>query len=433
MGESTSPTLAAAAISEADERRYRRITYSIAMGAFLASFAMNFWWPFLPLYLQNIGATSSANALFWVGLATAVQGVGRLVTGPMWGGLSDKYGRKLMFVRALYAATATTIVAAVAQAPWVIVISLGMQGLFSGFIPAAIALTSVSVPDSRLNRSLGVVTAGQYLGSTLGPAAGSLLAITLGYRGAIVISAMLPALAATWIIFAVPRDFIPKKAKALATATVATKRRFSLSLNIFRGYSRLFWVMVVLYFGLFALNQLVRVATPVALEDMVGENRAKALSGIAFTVAGAASVLGVTVGSRMLAKRMNLRQSLIALTVASAVSMPLMAAVGLGPWVFLIGFTIFALVNSASMPATNTLIASTVDSSRRGSAFGMASSAQALAFMVGPFSAAWFAGFSLPLGFIAAGVCFALLSVMLVVSLRDRQQATAGELLAASD
>ncbi|MBE0609305.1 MAG: hypothetical protein IH609_07990, partial [Dehalococcoidia bacterium] len=56
--------------SPEDEARYKRIILAIASGAFLASFAMNFWWPFLPLFLRQIGATSDANALFWVGVAT---------------------------------------------------------------------------------------------------------------------------------------------------------------------------------------------------------------------------------------------------------------------------------------------------------------------------------------------------------------------------
>lgn len=430
MGDANAAALPGATPSPADDRRYQRITYSIAMGAFLASFAMNFWWPFLPLYLQTIGAPDEASALFWVGLATAVQGFGRLLTGPLWGGLSDRYGRKPMFVRALYAATATTVVAAVAQAPWVIVVSLAMQGIFSGFIPAAIALTSVSVPDQRLSRSLGVVTAGQYLGGTLGPAAGSLFVIFLGYRGAIVVSAILPSLAATWILFAVPRDITERRVKAaVSAATTTSKRTFRFSLSMFRGYPRLFWVMVTLYFGLFALNQMVRVATPVALQDMVGEDKASALAGIAFSAAGGASVLGVTIVARRMALRWDLRQSLIILTLCSAAVVPVMAITPLGPWPFLAAFMVFALLNSGSMPATNTLIAGTVGPERRGSAFGLASSAQALAFMVGPFSAAWFAGHSLPLGFVAAAVGFGLLGFMLIATLRQRagQEATASE------
>src|SRR5690606_16206530 len=172
----------------------------------IASFAMNFWIPFLPLYMIDLGATSDANALFWVGVATSVQGVGRLVTGPLWGILSDRYGRRLMFVRALGFASVTTAIAAFATEPWHIAVAFACQGIFSGFIPAAVALTSVSVPDSKLNASLSLVTGAQYLGNTVGPAVGSVLAIVLGMRGAIVAGAVMPALAGLMVLAIVPRD-----------------------------------------------------------------------------------------------------------------------------------------------------------------------------------------------------------------------------------
>jgi len=398
---------------------YLKVSIAIGSGAFLASFAMNFWWPFLPLFLRDIGATSDANALFWVGLATAVQGIARLVTGPFWGVLSDRYGRKLMLIRALFAASVTTAIAAVAHEPWVIVASLTMQGLFSGFIPAAIALTSVSVPDTKLDRALGVVTAGQYLGGTLGPAAGAGLAVGLGFRGAIVASAVLPALAAAWIIFAVPRD--PVEAR-IARPVATPRRRLAPSLGWASGFSRTFWIALLLYFGLFALNQLIRVSTPIALKDIAGEDRAAALSGIGFTAAGAGSVLGVLVLARIVGLWTGLRGTVIALTLVSAVVTPVMA-IGGNEWLFIVGLLVFAVANGASMPATNALIASTVQPARRGTAFGLASSAQAIAFMVGPMSAAAFAATSLPLGFLVCAGLFAALALVVAVFSRELPKA----------
>ena len=386
-----------------------RVSLAIGSGAFLASFAMNFWWPFLPLFLQDIGATSDANALFWVGVATTVQGVARLVTGPFWGVLSDRYGRKVMFIRALYAATVTTAIAAIAHAPWVIVVSLTMQGLFSGFIPAAIALTSVSVPEDRLERALGIVTAGQYLGGTLGPFAGGLLAWGFGFRGAIVASAVLPAVAATWIVFAVPRDAVaPRLAR---TRQNSQRPRVDLSAGWARGFGRIFWVAVFLYFGLFALNQLIRVATPIALKDIAGEDSAGLLSSIAFGFAGAGSVVGVLLLARILGMKTGLRGTLVILSILSAAAMPLMAMGG-NEWLVIGGLAAFAIANGASMPATNALIASTVEPARRGTAFGLASSAQAIAFMVGPMSAAFFASTSLAAGFLVCGVLFLVFAVV---------------------
>ena len=416
------PPLVAPGVSTTGaEAPYLRVSLAIASGTFLASFAMNFWWPFLPLYLRELGATSDAQALFWVGLATAIQGVARLITGPFWGVLSDRYGRKLMLIRALFAASVTTVIAAAAHAPWVILVSLTMQGLFSGFIPAAIALTSVTVPDSRMDRALGVVTAGQYLGSTLGPAVGAVLAVVLGFRGAIVASSILPALAAGWIIFAVPRDRIAPA--RIINAAAAVRPRFHISTEWARGFSRTFWVAVLLYFGLFALNQFIRVATPIALKEVAGEDQAATLSGIAFTLAGAGSVAGVLVVGRVLGLWTGLRGTLVSMTVLSAAVTPLMAF-GQNEWTFIAGLLVVAVANGAAMPATNALIASTVEHARRGTAFGLASSAQAIAFMVGPMSAALFAATSLALGFMLCAVLFAALAVVVLVF--GRPQNTAG-------
>src|SRR5262245_32295842 len=178
----------------------RRATLSIAAASGLCNTAFNFYWPFLPLYLLELGAASETEALFWVATGTAVQGVARLITTPVWGVASDRYGRKLMFLRALYFGSLTTLIMAFMTEPWQVTIGFACQGLFSGFVPAAVALTSVSVDDSRLNSSLALVTGAQYLGSTLGPALGAVLASLLGFQGAIFVAAALPATIATFVI-----------------------------------------------------------------------------------------------------------------------------------------------------------------------------------------------------------------------------------------
>jgi MFS family permease len=72
------------------------------------------------------------------------------------------------------------------------------------------------------------------------------------------------------------------------------------------------------------------------------------------------------------------------------------------------------------MPATNTLIAESVEPARRGTAFGLASSAQAVAFMAGPMGAAAFATVSLPVGFLFCAVAFAGLAGLVAVATHER-------------
>lgn len=388
----------------------------IAFGAGMASFSMNFWIPFLPLYMLQLGATSDANALVWVGIATTGQGVARLVSGPIWGVLSDRVGRKLMYIRALYFATATTAIAAFATEPWHVAIAFACQGLFSGFIPAAVALTSVTVPDSKLNSSLGLVTAAQYLGNTVGPAVGAGLAIVFGLRGAIIAAAIMPALAATLVVFMVPRDRVQKRGDA--TESTGGEAVVQEDPNFWKSLSFQFYLALFLYFFLFAMTQMVRLATPLAIGDITGGDNVEGLVGIAFTIAGVASVVGVLfIGRRWVRPGVFVKMLVLGSLLTAAAH--ILLAMSFNVPLFILWFSLISLFQAAMLPASNTLIASAVPRDRRGTAFGLAGSAQALAFMVGPLTAAGFAAVSMNLGFVVFGLLFVALAVLLYFKLRE--------------
>ncbi|HRC63034.1 MAG TPA: MFS transporter, partial [Dehalococcoidia bacterium] len=170
------PPPAAPSVREAPSRgRFGVLgtTLSIAAGVGIASLSTYFWIPFLPLYAKELGARNEANAVFWVAVGSTTLGLGRVISGPAWGLAADRFGRKLMFVRALFFASITTLILIFAREPWHIAVAFACQGLFSGYIPAAVALTTVSVPDTQMSRSLGIVNGAQYLGSTVGPAIGA--------------------------------------------------------------------------------------------------------------------------------------------------------------------------------------------------------------------------------------------------------------------
>lgn len=386
-------------------------TLAIAFSAGVASLAMSFWIPFLPLYVRDLGASSGANALFWVGIATTGQGLARLVSGPFWGVLSDRVGRKLMFVRALTFATVTTLIAAFATEPWHVAVAFSCQGFFSGFIPAAVALTSVTVPDSKLNSSLGMVTGAQYIGNTAGPAIGSGLALAFGLRGAIFAAGLLPAASALLVVFTVPRDQVERAAPASGPAAKARAPRMR-DLLVAQ-----FALALFLYFLLFAINQVVRLATPIALEDMEGHG-ARGLTGVAFSLAGVASVVGVLVIARRFVRPGRFRVALLLGCLLAGLAQLLLGLAN-APALYIAAFTAASLVQAAMLPATNTLIAANAPRARRGTAFGFAGSAQALAFIAGPMSAAVFAAISLELGFAILGGVFFALGLLLWTALRE--------------
>jgi MFS transporter, DHA1 family, multidrug resistance protein len=401
------------AAEEAAFPRWRRTVGFVSLGAGVAAFSMNFWMPFLPIYMQRLGAEGEAAALFWAAVAMSSNGVFRLLGGPFWGVLSDRYGRKVMYVRALYGATVTTLIAFVATEPWHLAAAMACQGFVSGFIPAAVALTSVSVPQSRLTGSLGSVQGAQYAGTTIGPALGAALAALLGMRESILIAALLPAAVATTVWIAVPRDRVaPRQPVLPGVERPGWWRSFTSLLGV------QFALGMLLMFIIWAVSQLVRTAAPVAIGQIEGQGAATGATGIAFSIGGLASVVGALGVARWIDRSQRMRRSVSALIAVTAIAQ---AAMGLATsvWLFTALFAVVMLTQGAVLPATNTIIAASVPRQRRGTAFGIASSVQALSFIIGPMGAALFAAFSLQLGFLVLSGALALTAVTVFLFLRE--------------
>lgn len=395
----------------AAERLQTRAVRVIAAATGVTSGSMALWFPFLPLFMLQVGAVDSADAIFWVAVAQAIQGVTRLISGPLWGVLADRHGRKKMFVRTLYSAALTTFVLSGIGAPWQASIALGLHGALSGFVPASIALTSVTIPDGKLKNALSLVTGSQYLGSAIGPMIGAALVLVLGYRGAILSSGLMVVAVATAVIYLVPADTVKK---STGPGTAGGLEPFKPSFQLMFG--------TFIYFVLFALNGFRGVATPIALQEIAGGD-ATHITGVAFGLGGIASALGIWALAGRMFKKHSLGSSLVVMAVLLSLAHFLLATSDT-VFQFVLWFTVISLLNAGMAPVTNTLIAFNVSRERRGTAFGLASGAQAVAFMAGPMMAAWFANSSLQTGFAALGLLLIALAVLMRVVIREPKQET---------
>jgi MFS family permease len=178
-----------------------------------------------------------------------------------------------------------------------------------------------------------------------------------------------------------------------------------------------FMLAVVFYFFLFAATQLVRLTAPISLKTLTHGN-AEALVGIAFTLGGLGSLAGVLfVARRWVVAGTFARTLAIGCGLAGAAHFLL--AFSPNAIAFVAFFVLISLAEASILPACNTLIAANAPRARRGTAFGIAGSAQALAFMVGPMSAAAFAAISLEVGYLLIGLLFVALGMTLRLALRE--------------
>ncbi|MBD3244144.1 MAG: MFS transporter [Chitinivibrionales bacterium] len=165
--------------------------------------------PFAPFYIQQLGVTDPDAVKFWASLSQAATGVSLAIMAPLWGALADRYGRKLMMLRANFCAV--IVLAAMGFAPnaQVFVLLRFVQGAFTGTMNAAMTFVATSAPRERHGMALGTLSAAVFSGVMLGPTIGGVLADTIGYRSTFLTSSVLLLLSALVVLFAVSENFVP--------------------------------------------------------------------------------------------------------------------------------------------------------------------------------------------------------------------------------
>ena len=107
--------------------------WALALVVFTAFLGFQFFSPFLPLYVQELGVTDPAQVAVWSGVLFAVTpGVSGLL-GPLWGRLSDRVGRKLMLIRSLAGFVVIIAAMGLVTSVYQLFIARLLQGVFAGF------------------------------------------------------------------------------------------------------------------------------------------------------------------------------------------------------------------------------------------------------------------------------------------------------------
>jgi hypothetical protein len=171
------------------------------------------------------------------------------------------------------------------------------------------------------------------------------------------------------------------------------------------------------------INEIVRLLTPIALKAIQDSANVASETGITFSLAGLVSGTGVLFVAPRVFTPGRVRWALGGACFVGACGASILAlAASVPPYV--VGFLVFALVVSSMVPAMNTLIASSVTRSRRGTGFGVAATMQAFSFVIGPGSAALFAGVSLDLGFAVVAGVFLALGATLAAAVRETKESS---------
>jgi MFS family permease len=151
-------------------------------GAFTTIVAMTLLLPFLPLYVEHLGVNDPAAVVQWSGLAYGATFLSAALTAPLWGRLGDRYGRKLMLIRASLGMAVAMSLIGLAETVWQLVLLRLLAGLLGGYASGATILVATQTPKARSGWALGVLSSGIMAGSLAGPLIGGVLPPLVGIR-----------------------------------------------------------------------------------------------------------------------------------------------------------------------------------------------------------------------------------------------------------
>ena len=358
---------------------WKRNVYICTLAAFITSVGMSQLAPMLPLYIQSLGVTDQGEVARWAGIIFAMNFVTLAIFSPIWGRLSDRYGRKIMCLRAVVWLAVINFGMGMAQHVYHLVILRLLQGALSGFLATAIPLVSSESPTHRAGWALGVFYTGQISGTLIGPLLGGWLAETVGYRNTYFVVAGFCLLSSLAIMG------IHETRRVADRSAVKVSNR-----EAFRAVSRpsmlygIFMTTFSLQFSLMCIEPILTVY----IKSMVPESEHVALiSGAVFSSAGFASAL---FSSRLgaLSDRIGTQKVLFcSLLTACAVAIP--QAFVTAPWQLGLLRFIHGIAVAGLMPSVNHLIKEAAPQEFLGRMYGFNQSFQ----FIGMSSGAIFGGF----------------------------------------
>ena len=169
--------------------------------------------PLLPFYALKLNASPEI-----IGQMIASYSIAQLIAAPLWGRVSDRYGRRPALLIGLTASAAAYVVFGLADSVWLLYLSRIVQGAGGGTTGVAQAYVADTVAPGDRARALGWLSAATSAGVMVGPAIGS-SAAHLGQAAPGLIAAVLCIIN---VIFA--WRWLPESRKE-TTATVTKVRR----------------------------------------------------------------------------------------------------------------------------------------------------------------------------------------------------------------
>lgn len=350
---------------------WKRNLWVCVLGSFSTIVAMTLLLPFLPLYVQQLGVTEPAAIARWSGLAYGATFFSAALTAPLWGRLADRYGRKLMLIRASLGMAIAMALIGMATAPWQLVALRLLAGLLGGYASGSTILVASQTPKAQTGWALGVLSSGIMAGNVVGPLLGGVLPPLIGIRHTFWLTGgtiFLAFLATTFLLKELPRQ------------PVAKQRTESASGAINHGVVRLMWLSGMML--IFANMSIEPIITLYVGQFVQGDRATTVTAGLVMAAAALGSILSAPRLGKLADRTGHWRVLSAGLLVCAALLIP--QAFITAAWQLVILRFLMGMALGGLLPCITAIIRHNVPEGQVGRMLGYSTSAQYIGQVSGP-------------------------------------------------
>ncbi len=330
--------------------------------------------PFIPLYMRNVlGVMDDGERGLWVSAFYFGGQLSFCISMPIWGTLADRFGRRVMLLRAnLVTALLFPLMAYVPNVFCLVLIRFVIS-IFSGTVNAAQTLVGSTTPEEHQGFALGSLSSALWSGNMIGYMVGGVVVDHFGYTPAFFTGAGMLLAAGLLVLFFVKDDFVPRPRVIAFPEQKKEKKPFSLR-RIFPHFGRVIWTILFLFIFLGFVRKFDDPFVAIQVELIHGPDRAAFWTGVICAGAAISGVFsGVVLG--WLCDRFSAEKIAIPATLLSGL---LMIPQGMATNLWIFGGARFLNYFFAGGldPVFLTLMSRVTPPEKRGSVFGWGASAK---------------------------------------------------------
>jgi MFS family permease len=354
--------------------------------------------PLLPFWTLSLGAPE-----YIFGLFLAIYSFFQFIFSPIWGRLSDKFGRRPIILSGLTGTLISFIILLAAATLFnsleMILLSRIIGGIFTAAtLPTSYAYISDSVKAEEQTKSYGMIGASMGLAYVLGPAIGGLLTTfgkflitdSTGYWAPISLAVILSIFNLVYGIYKLPESLSIEIKLSIVSKKSIKKQKFEI-ISILKQNPKILILILLFTIANYAFSSLDAI---LAIFGKVKFGMDELLTGLVFMSAGIVMVLtqGLLVGR--LSKRFNRTNLIISGFIFMTVAFFMITFTNSFEFLFILTIPVcFGL--SIAQPSGNSLLSMEMPPDKRGEILGINESFKSGSRIVGPLIASFLIGIDL--------------------------------------